>query len=51
MKISINRGVGEAAKNSKDLDSCVDEIAIIAGQKPTLNKAKKSSKNFNYLFR
>ena len=42
VKISINRGVGEAAKNSKDLDSCVDEIAIIAGQKPTLNKAKKS---------
>ena len=46
VKISINRGVGEAAKNSKDLDSCVDEIAIISGQKPTLNVAKKSVAGF-----
>jgi len=46
VKISNNRGVGEAAKNSKDLDSCVDEIAIISGQKPTLNVAKKSVAGF-----
>lgn len=46
VKISINRGVGEAAKNSKELDSCVQEIATIAGQQPTLNKAKKSVAGF-----
>jgi large subunit ribosomal protein L5 len=46
VKISINRGVGEAAKNSKELDSCVQEIAIIAGQQPILNKAKKSVAGF-----
>jgi len=33
-------------KNSNDLDSCVDEIAIISGQKPTLNVAKKSVAGF-----
>ena len=46
VKVSINRGVGEAAKNSKELDSCVQEIATIAGQQPTLNKAKKSVAGF-----
>ena len=45
-KISINRGIGETAKNSKDLDSCVEEIANICGQRPVLNKAKKSVAGF-----
>jgi large subunit ribosomal protein L5 len=31
VKISVNRGLGEASKNSKELDSCVKEIATITG--------------------
>ena len=46
VKISINRGVGEASKNSKDLAACVDELAIITGQKPSQNKAKKAVAGF-----
>lgn len=46
VKISINRGLGEASKNSKELDYSLKEIAIITGQKPTLNKARKSVAGF-----
>lgn len=35
-------GVGEAAHNSKALDSAVADLTIIAGQKPVLTRAKKS---------
>jgi len=42
VKISVNRGVGEASKNSKELDSSIEELSLIVGQKPTLNKASKS---------
>ena len=41
VKISVNRGIGEAAKNSKELDSSVHELRLIVGQQPTINKAKK----------
>jgi len=40
-KISINRGLGEASKNSKDLEASLKEIAVITGQHPNVNKAKK----------
>ena len=46
VKISINRGLGEAAKNSKELDNSLKEIAIIAGQQPMVNKARKSVAGF-----
>jgi large subunit ribosomal protein L5 len=46
IKISINRGLGEASKNSKELDASVKEVAIIAGQKPCINKARKSVAGF-----
>ena len=46
VKISVNRGVGEAAKNSKELDSSIDELRIILGQQPTTNKAAKSVAGF-----
>ena len=42
VKISVNRGVGEAAKNSKELDASLQELTLIVGQQPTVNKAKKS---------
>jgi len=46
VKISVNRGVGEAAKNSKELDSSIDELRLILGQQPTTNKATKSVAGF-----
>ena len=46
VKISVNRGVGEAAKNSKELDSSIEELNLIVGQRPTINKASKSVAGF-----
>jgi large subunit ribosomal protein L5 len=46
VKISVNRGIGEAAKNSKELDLSVEELTQIVGQKPVVNKAKKSVAGF-----
>jgi large subunit ribosomal protein L5 len=44
--VSINRGFGEAAKNSKELDISVKELAIVTGQQPVINKARKSVAGF-----
>lgn len=41
-KIVINMGVGEAISNSKILDTVVDELTVVTGQKPVVTKAKKS---------
>jgi large subunit ribosomal protein L5 len=41
-KIVLNMGLGEAIQNIKILDSAVDELMIIAGQKPVVTRAKKS---------
>lgn len=45
-KIVINMGVGEAKENQKFLDNAVEELTMIAGQKPVVTKAKKSISNF-----
>ena len=45
-KVVVNMGMGEAISNSKILDSAVDELTIIAGQKPVVTKAKKSIASF-----
>ena len=45
-KIVINMGIGEAIQNIKVLDSAVNELTMIAGQKPVITKAKKSIANF-----
>lgn len=45
-KIVINMGVGEAVSNSKALDSAVEELALITGQKPVVTRAKKSIAGF-----
>lgn len=45
-KITINIGLGEAKDNPKLMESAVQELAIIAGQKPVVTKAKKSVANF-----
>jgi large subunit ribosomal protein L5 len=41
-KISVNIGMGEATGNSKLMDGAVSELALIAGQRPIINKARKS---------
>jgi len=46
IKIVLNAGVGEAVKDKKILDTVMENMAIISGQKPRLNKAKKSIANF-----
>ncbi|WMJ76610.1 MULTISPECIES: 50S ribosomal protein L5 [unclassified Sedimentibacter] len=45
-KIVINMGVGEAKENQKFLDNAVEELTVIAGQKPVVTKARKSISNF-----
>ncbi|MCD7036590.1 50S ribosomal protein L5 [Metabacillus sp. GX 13764] len=45
-KIVINMGVGDAVANSKSLDSAVEELTAISGQKPVITRAKKSIAGF-----
>ncbi len=45
-KIVINMGVGEAKDNAKALESAINDIQIITGQKAVVTKAKKSVANF-----
>lgn len=45
-KIVINIGVGDAVSNSKLLDEAVEELTLIAGQRPVVTRAKKSIAGF-----
>ena len=45
-KIVVNMGVGDAVQNAKALDTAVEELATITGQKPVVTKAKKSIAGF-----
>jgi large subunit ribosomal protein L5 len=45
-KIVINIGLGEATQNVKILDSAMEELALIAGQRPVVRRAKKSIATF-----
>jgi large subunit ribosomal protein L5 len=42
VKIVLNVGMGEAIHNMKLLDSAVEELTLISGQKPVITRAKKS---------
>ena len=46
VKISLNQGVGSAITDKKLLDSAVDEMTLIAGQKAVKTKSKKDISNF-----
>nr|YP_010197637.1 ribosomal protein L5 [Gracilaria flabelliformis subsp. simplex]UAD86053.1 ribosomal protein L5 [Gracilaria flabelliformis subsp. simplex] len=46
VKITINRGLGEAANNNKVLEKSISEITAIAGQKPKITKSKKAIAGF-----
>jgi large subunit ribosomal protein L5 len=45
-KVTINIGLGEATQNPKLMDGAVNELALIAGQKPVVTKARKSIAQF-----
>jgi large subunit ribosomal protein L5 len=45
-KIVLNVGLGEALQNPKALDSAAADIAAITGQKPVINRARRSIANF-----
>ena len=45
-KIVLNMGLGDVKDNSKSLNLAVEELGLIAGQKPLITKAKKSVANF-----
>jgi len=42
VKITLNMGVGEASNSSSALDPAVEQLGVIAGQKPNIRRAKKS---------
>jgi large subunit ribosomal protein L5 len=45
-KITLNMGVGEAKTDAKALDSAIEELATIAGQRPQVRRARKSIAGF-----
>ena len=45
-KVTINMGLGEAKENAKIMESAVEEIGLITGQRPIVTKARKSIANF-----
>ena len=46
VKIVINMGLGDCKDNAKAMEMAVNELTLIAGQKPMITKAKKSIANF-----
>ena len=45
-KVTLNMGLGEAKENAKIMESAIEEISLITGQRPVVTKAKKSIANF-----
>jgi|TARA_B110000263_G_scaffold124924_1_gene108651 large subunit ribosomal protein L5 len=46
LSISLNMGIGAAKTNSKSLESAINELTAISGQKPIITKAKSDISNF-----
>jgi len=46
VKVSVNRGLGEAAQNAKAMEASLNEIALITGQKPVVTRAKQAIAGF-----
>ncbi|MFC5370537.1 50S ribosomal protein L5 [Arcanobacterium bovis] len=46
VKIVVNMGVGEAARDSKVIDGAIADLTVITGQKPQVTKARKSIAQF-----
>lgn len=46
LKVTVNKGLGEASQNKKILDDAVEEVRAITGQQPAVRNARKSISNF-----
>jgi large subunit ribosomal protein L5 len=46
LKLTVNIGLGEAVAEAKALDAAVNDVSIIAGQRPVITRARKSIANF-----
>ncbi|WP_320676088.1 50S ribosomal protein L5 [Prochlorococcus sp. MIT 1300] len=46
VKVTVNRGLGEAAQNAKSLEASINELATITGQKVLVTRAKKAIAGF-----
>ena len=46
LKVTVNRGLGEAAQNAKSLEASLAEVAVITGQKALVTRAKKAIAGF-----
>jgi large subunit ribosomal protein L5 len=46
VKITVNRGLGEASQNAKALESSISELALITGQRPVVTRAKRAIAGF-----
>lgn len=46
LKVTVNRGLGEASQNAKALESSIRELSTITGQKPVVTRAKKAIAGF-----
>ncbi len=47
VKTVLNVGIGQAAKDMKQLESAVEELGVITGQKANVNRARRSISNFS----
>jgi len=45
-KVSVNMGLGEAVQNPKLIDSCLEELAALTGQKPVITRSRKAIAGF-----
>lgn len=46
LKVTVNRGLGEASQNAKALESSLNELALVTGQRPVVTRAKKAIAGF-----
>ncbi|NIO58518.1 MAG: 50S ribosomal protein L5, partial [Acidobacteria bacterium] len=45
-KIVVNMGVGDYTQDAKTIDGAVEDLRIVTGQQPKVNRARKSIANF-----
>ena len=46
VKVTVNRGLGEASQNAKALEASVAELGVVTGQRPVVTRAKKAIAGF-----
>jgi large subunit ribosomal protein L5 len=46
IKVTVNRGLGEASQNAKALESSLNELSLVTGQRPVVTRAKKAIAGF-----